>query len=166
MRSMLVLAGLLMAGAASAQTVGVVDTAKVLAEVAEIKKAQDALSAKFKPKEQELEALQKELQSLQQQLQQGQGKLTGAAEADLTLKGQMKERQFNRLRDDVQAQVEEERQGVLLKAQDHLVAAIAEVAKAKNLDVVVPKNQTLFVKDAVDISKEVIAAYDKANPAK
>lgn len=158
--------GLLMATSAFAQSVGVVDSAKVLTDVAEIKKAQEALSAKYKPKEAELEALQKEIVGIQQQLQQGQGKLTPAAESDLTVRGQMKQRQFERLRDDVQQQVEEERQSVLGKAQDHLRAAISEVAKAKNLDVVVDRASTLFAKDAVDITKEVVAAYDKANPVK
>jgi outer membrane protein len=152
--------------AAWAQTVGVVDNSKVLADVAEIKKAQEGMNVKFKPKQTELETLQKEIETIQQQLQRDAGKLTASAEGDLTLRGQMKQRQFERLRDDLQAMVTEEREGILTKAQDHLRTAIAEVAKTKNLDVVLEKNATLFMKETVDITKDVVAAYDKAFPVK
>jgi len=96
-----------MAGAGWAQSkVAVISLQRAVIESEEIQKASAAMEAKYKPRQQELEKAQKDLQGIQQQLQAGQGKLTSQAEADLTSQGQRKQRDSQRMSEDVQADVE------------------------------------------------------------
>src|SRR6476660_8651879 len=72
--------------------VAIVNTQKAILDTADIKKAQDAMEAKFKPRQDEINKLQRELQDIQDQLQKMQGKLQPEAERDLTTKGQRTQR--------------------------------------------------------------------------
>src|SRR5713226_5726440 len=103
-----------MAAAAAADTkVAVINLQRAVLESDEIQKASKAMEDKFKPRQQEMERLQREMQAIQQQLQAGAGKLTQQAEADLTAQGQRKQREVQRLNEDLQADVERERNEIL-----------------------------------------------------
>ena len=103
-----------MAGAGWAQSkVAVISLQRAVIESEEIQKASAAMEAKYKPRQQELEKAQKDLQGIQQQLQAGQGKLTSQAEADLTSQGQRRQRDIQRMSEDLQADVDRERNEVL-----------------------------------------------------
>ena len=82
--------------------VAVINLQRAVLESDEIQKASAAMEAKFKPRQQEMERLQREMQGIQQQLQAGSGKLTQQAEADLTAQGQRKQRDVQRLNEDLQ----------------------------------------------------------------
>src|SRR5689334_10261725 len=87
-----------------AQTkVAVVNLQRAVFESAEIKKADAEMSARFKPRQEEVDRLNKEIAALAQQLQSGQGKLTPQQESDLTGQGQRKQRELQRKQDDLQA---------------------------------------------------------------
>src|SRR5215467_8065743 len=87
--------------AAAQSKVAVVNLQKAVFESAEIKKADTEMQAKFKPRQDEIDALNNEIANLAKQLQNGAGKLTPQAEADLTAQGQSKQRQFQRKNDDL-----------------------------------------------------------------
>jgi len=92
------LAFFVLAGAGLAQTkVAVISLQRAVLESDEIQKANAAMVEKFKPRQQEMDKLQKDLQGIQQQLQSGAGKLTPAAESDLTAQGQKKQRDLQRM---------------------------------------------------------------------
>src|SRR5215472_19008870 len=98
-----------LAAAATAQTkVAVINLQRAVLESDEIQKASAAMEAKYKPRQQDIEKIQRDLQGIQQQLQSGAGKLTPAAEADLTAQGQKKQRDLQRLNEDLQADVNAE----------------------------------------------------------
>jgi TolA-binding protein len=87
---------------ASAQIkVAIINSQASVIETAEIKKAQAELEAKYKPRQAQMEKLQKELADLQNQLQSGQGKLTPQAEQNLQITGQRKQRELQRLTEDL-----------------------------------------------------------------
>jgi outer membrane protein len=76
----------LTAGLASAQNkFAVINLQRAVLESAEIKKASNELEAKYKPRQADLERIQKELAGIQNQLQTMAGKLTQQAEAELTI---------------------------------------------------------------------------------
>ena len=75
-------------GAFAQSKVAIINSQAAVIETAEIKKAQGELEAKYRPRQVQVEKLQKEIADLQQQLQAGQGKLTPQAEQDLQLRGQ------------------------------------------------------------------------------
>ena len=67
-------------GTASAQMkIAVINTQKALLETEEIKKAQLAMEAKFKPRQDQMVKLQKELEDIQTQLQQRKTQRIGHA---------------------------------------------------------------------------------------
>jgi len=155
-----------MAAAAAAQTkVAVINLQRAVLESDEIQKASAAMEAKFKPRQQEIEKLQRDLQGIQQQLQAGAGKLTQQAEADLTAQGQRKQRDMQRMSDDLQADVTADRNEVLGKSSQKMSEVVKKLAEEKGYDMVVDVTNTVYFKPAVDITAEALAAYNKAYPA-
>jgi outer membrane protein len=161
------LGAMVAAGAASAQTkVAIVNLQRAVLESDEIKKASAELEAKYKPRQQAAQKIEQELQGIQQQLQAGQGKLTDQAAADLNATGQRRQRELQRLSDDLQADVERDRNDILQKSSVKMQAVIKKLAEEKGLDVVVDTQVTIYFKPALELTTEAIAAYNKANPAK
>jgi outer membrane protein len=152
-------------GIGSAQTkVAVVNSQKALLDTAEIKKAQVDLEAKFKPRQDQMGRLTKELQDIQTQLQSG--KLNQTGEQELTIQGQRKQRELQRLQDDLQADVDRERTDILQRSGLRMQEVVKKLAEEKGLDVVVDTSNTIFYKPSLDITAEAVAAYDKAYPVK
>lgn len=146
--------------------VAIVSLQRAVLGCAEIKKASAAMEAKYKPRQQEMERLQRELEGIQQQLQTNAGKLTGAAQADLQAQGQRKQRDWQRMNDDLQADVQAERNDILGASGRKMKEIVQKLAEEKGFDVIVDEQSTLFFKPALDLTTDAIAAYDKAYPAK
>ncbi len=154
-----------LAATASAQVkVAIVNAQKALADSDELKKASAAVEGKYKPRQDELNKLQADLQSIEQQL--NSGKLNQQAAADLQIQGQRKQRDAQRLSDDLQADFEKDRQEILGKASQKLQGVIAKMAEEKGIDLIVDASQALYFKPALDLTNDAIAAYNKAYPAK
>ena len=148
---------------ASAQVkVGIVNIQRAIIETAEIKKAQIALEAKYKPRQVDLEKIQKELADLQTQLQSG--KLNPQAEQELTARGQRRQREAQRMSEDLQGDVERERNDILQKAGQRMSDVIKKIAEEKGLDMVVDVSTTLYFKPVLDVTPEAIAGFNKAYP--
>ncbi len=152
---------------ASAQSkVAIINLQRAVLESAEIKKASAEMEAKFKPRTTQLEQLQKELASISQNLQTNSGKLTPQAEADLQSQGQRKQREAQRIQDDLQADVDRERNEILSRSTQKMSEVVKKIAEEKGLDLVVDVSSTVYFKPALEITNDAIAAYDKAYPAK
>jgi outer membrane protein len=150
---------------ASAQMkIAVINTQKALADTDELKKASAAVEAKYKPRQDEMTKLQADLQSIEQQL--NSGKLNQQAAADLQAQGTRKQRDAQRLSDDLQADFDRDRQEILGKASQKMQAVITKLAEEKGMDIIMDSSQTLFFKPTLDLTAEATAAYNKANPAK
>jgi len=146
--------------------VGVVSLQKAILDTAEIKKAQNDMAAKYKKRQDDLDKAQRELSDIQTQLQTAQGKLSAAGEADLTARGERKQREVKRLTEDLQADVDRDRQDILGRAQQRMLEIVKKVADEKGLDLVVESSATLTFKPALDLTADAVAAYDKAYPPK
>lgn len=152
--------------AAAQAKIGVINLQQAVFESAEIKKADAQMQATFKPRQERIVALQNEIEALSKQLQAGQGKLSPAAEADLTAQGQRKQRDLQRLQDDLQADATAYRNDILSKSSAKMSEIVKKIAEEKGLDLVVDTSTALYFKPAMDITKDATAAYDKAYPAK
>ncbi|HUO28017.1 MAG TPA: OmpH family outer membrane protein [Bryobacteraceae bacterium] len=146
--------------------VGVVSLQRAVLDTAEIKQKSAEMEAKYKPRQQQMEALQRDIDSIKQQLQTNAGKLTESALADLNSQGQYKQRQLQRMNDDLQSDVTAERNDILGSCSRKMQEVVRKLADAKGLDVVVDVQSTVFFKPALDLTAEAVAAYDKAYPAK
>ncbi|MGH9629708.1 MAG: OmpH family outer membrane protein [Bryobacteraceae bacterium] len=159
--SMLLLASLCAANAQT--TVGIINIQNALIETAEIKKAQAEMEAKFKPRQQEMEALRKELAGIQEEIQSG--KLTPQAAQELQITGQRKQRDLQRMGEDLQQEVERARNDILQQASARMQEVVRKLSEQKGLDVVLDVSNTVYFKPALDITKEAVVAYDAAHPA-
>ncbi len=146
--------------------VAVVSLQRAVLDTAEIKKASADMETKYRPRQQEMDKLQKELQGIQQQLQTNAGKLTAIAQSDLNAQAQFKQRQLQRMNEDLQSDVNAERNDVLAESGKKMQEIVRKLAEDKGLDIVVDIQSTVFFKPAMDLTAEAVAAYDKAYPAK
>ena len=159
--------GLITMGAASAQNkIAVINLQRAVLETAHNKKASAELQAKFKPRQDALAKIQQDLNDIQTQLQGSQGKLSAAGEAELTARGTRKQKEAERINEDLQADVERERNAILEQAQSRLDAVLKKIAEEQNIDVVIDTTNRVFHKPALEITDAVIVAFDKAYPLK
>jgi outer membrane protein len=158
--------GFSQATAPAGTKVGVVSLQQAVLGCAEIKKANAEMQEKYRPRQQAMEKVQKDLDGIRQQLEANAGKLTPAAQADLTAQGQRKQRDLQRMNDDLQSDVTAERNEILGDSSRKMQEVVRKLAADKGLDVVVDAQSTVFFKPALDLTAEAIAAYDKAYPAK
>jgi outer membrane protein len=161
---LLVIAGLALAQTPSPAKVAIINAQKAVADTEEIKKAQAALEAKYRPRQQAIENLQRELQTIQQQA--AAPNLAPAREADLQATFTQKQKQLQRLGEDLQADVNAERQDVLGKAGRQMTEVVKKIAEERGLDVVIDVTNTLYYKPTLEITAAATAAYDKAYPLK
>jgi outer membrane protein len=170
-RSLALRAGLLclaimpFANLASAQfKVAVVNTQQAMLDSDELKKTSTELEKKYKPRQDELQKLQNDLTSIQQQI--SSGKLNQQAVAELNAQGQRKQRDAQRISDDLQADVDHDRQDILGKTAQKFSAVVKKLAEEQGFDLVVDVSQIVYFKPAFDITSQALAAYNKAYPAK
>ncbi len=154
-------------GVALAQgKIGIINLQRTVLDTAEWKKAQGELQAKFKPRTDALQKAQQELSDIQTQLQASPGQLSPQGEAELQARGTRKQREAERLNEDLQADAERERNVVIERVQSRLDAILKKIADEQSLDVIIDTTNRVWHKPALEITDAVIAAYDKAYPAK
>src|SRR5277367_189449 len=106
--------------------VGIVNLQKAIIETAEIKKAQAEMEVKFKPRQEAAAKLQKDLELLQAQLQSGKLSQEGAQEVQAD--GQRKQRELQRVQDDLQADVDHDRQEILQRVGQRMTDVVKKIA--------------------------------------
>jgi outer membrane protein len=144
--------------------VAVINSQKAILETDEIKKAQLDLTAKYKPRQDQLEKLQKDLTDIQNQLQGG--KLNQLGEQELTAQGQRKQRELTRLQQDLQEDADKDRNEILQRAGTRMQEVVKKLADEKGLDLVVDTANTLFFKTSLDLTADAVTGYNKAYPVK
>jgi outer membrane protein len=151
-------------GVAEAQVkIAVINTQKALLETDEIKKAQQDMEARFKPRQEQMVKIQKELEDIQAQL--NSGKLNELGSQEMQAEGQRKQRELQRMQQDLQEDVERERTEILQRAGTRMQEVVKKLADEKGLDIVVDSGNTLFYKSSFEITGEATTAYNKAYPA-
>jgi len=153
-----------------AQTkIGTIDFRTALQNTAEFKKAVQSLEAEFKPRRDELQQLSQELAEIQKKLQTAQPQEA----AQLQQEGQIKQRQAQRINEDLQADVQYEQEDILRNSAQRMRGVIAKLAEEKGLDVVFSaaalvdpfEGRLLYLNSALDLTSAATAAYDEAHPA-
>lgn len=140
--------------------IGVVDFQQALMDTAEVKKEAARVESKFQPRQTEIAGLTKELQEIQQKLQAASGEQAATLQAD----GTRKQRNLQRLSEDLQADFEYERNTILQAASQKMRDALKTVAEAKGLDLITEASSAYYFKPALDVTPDATAAYDKAHP--
>jgi outer membrane protein len=151
-------------GVAAAQTkVGIVNSQKAMVDTVELKKAQADMEAKYKPRIDKMTTIQKDLAALQAQVQGG--KLTPQQQQEVQAQGTRKERDLQRIQQDVQEEQDRDRNDILGRILGRMREVVNKLAAEKGLDVVIDAANTFYYKPALDLTAEATVAYDKAYPA-
>ena len=145
--------------------VGTLDMQKALLETAEMKKEQAAMELRYKKPQADITKLQTEIADLQKQLQTLGDKLKPDVQQDMVASGTKKQRDLTRLTEDLQADVERDRNDILARGRTRIEAVVNKVAEEKGLDMVIDAGSLFYSKPTFDITKDVTVAYDKAHPA-
>jgi len=152
---------------ASAQLkVGVVNLQKALQDTAEIKQAEADLKARFGPRQEEIASMEKEIAKMTAEAEANQSKYNEQTMAELVARLQNRQRQYQRNSQQLQEEVNRDRQDILARIGQRFQEVVKKVSEEKGLDFVFDQNNLLFAKPGMDISAEVTAAYDKAYPPK
>jgi outer membrane protein len=146
--------------------VAVVNMQQAVLGSAEINKANEDMQATFKPRQDKITQLQNEGQAEVDQLQKNESKMTQQQVSDMQYDIQKKQRELKNLQDDLQTDVDAYRNDILQKSSVKMSEVVKKLAEEKGIDVVVEAQTAIYFKPALDITKDAIAAYDKAYPAK
>lgn len=161
----------LFAAVAVAQTptkVGVIQIQSALTGTKDGQKAVADLESRMAPKQKEMERKRSEIQELQDKLNKGGNAMAQAAKDDLARNIDAKTKSYNRDMEDARAELDQEQRKLLEDLSGKMQVVIDKYALANGyavlLDVSNQNTNVLYVASGVDITKEIIDAYDKMNP--
>jgi len=132
--------------------------------------AADEFRTKFaEPEEKKLQAKQAEITDLDDKLQRGANTLSQTAQDDLKKSLDRKNTEYKRAVEDYQFDHDEEQRKLLDDLSAKMQAVIARYAQqnacAIFLDVTNPNSGIMWIADQVDVTRQIVDAYDKAQPS-
>lgn len=150
--------------------IGVVNIQQAIGECAEGKKEIDALQQKFNPKQAELKNMSDEVESLKKQYQAQADKLSDDEKSSRAKAIDTKQKSLQRNYEDAQAEFQQAEQEVINRIGSKMVTVLEKYANANGyavvLDVSNPQTSpVLWATQASVITKDLVDAYDKENPA-
>ncbi len=154
---------------AYAQTkIAIINIQDAITRTQEGQKLIKELQDRYEPKSKELEGLTGEVNELRNQLNKGQNTMSDDARRDLIRRIQQKERDQQRAVEDARGQFNQEQQLIFNEIGGKIMAVIDKQAKDKGysivLDISSPQSPVLYAVNEVNITNDVITAYD-AEPA-
>jgi outer membrane protein len=170
-----ILAAMALALAASAQTapdgstrVAVIQVQSALLSTKEGKKAAAEFQARIEPRSKALERKAAEIRDLQDRLQRGGNNMAESAKQELTRSIDAKTTAYNRDMEDARAEADEAQRAVLQDLTAKMTQVIDVYAKAHGYAIVIdvsnPNTPVLYASNTIEITNDIVEAYDKAPP--
>jgi outer membrane protein len=153
----------------SATKVGVVNMMYVINASNAGQKEGLELQKRFEPKTAEKAAREKELQDLQKKIESGGNVMSDDARAQLEKDFQTKETSYKRFMEDLQADVNQQKQEVTAKLYDQVFKTVDKYAKANGYSLILDSSSQgnmagtpmlLWGDGSVDITKQVLEAFN------
>lgn len=150
--------------------IGVVNIQQAIQECAEGKKEIDVLQTRFAPKQVELKQQSDDVENLKKQYQAQAEKLSDEEKGRQAKAIDTKQKALQRNYEDAQAEFQQAEQDVINRIGSKMVSVLEKYANANGFAVVldVSNPQTspvLWATQGTVITKELVDAYDKENPA-
>jgi len=153
---------------AQTQKIAVLNMQDAMVSTKDGQKAVADLRAKYSPKDQEMQKRQQELTAKQDQYRKGQNTMSAEAKAALEREIDSMQRSLQRDMDDVKQDMDGDQQRMVNDLGSKMMQVINKYASdnqfAMVFDVSGQPNNILFASTAVDITREIIALYDKSAP--
>jgi outer membrane protein len=160
----------LLAPMAKAQTppkVAVFDIQAAIAQTKDGQKAGTDMKTKFTPKQNELQKKQQDIEAMQEQLRKGQNTLSEDNRQKLMRDIDQKSNSLKRDGDDFNQDVQQEQQRVLGEIYPKIISVLNKYAADNGyvmvVDVGAQQTPVLFASPAIDITRDIIALYDKTS---
>jgi outer membrane protein len=149
--------------------IGIVNIQDAIVGTNEGKKDFDALQAKFTPKQTELKTLNDEVENLKKQFQAQSDKLSDEERASRAKTIEAKQKVLQRNYDDAQSEFQQAEQEVVNRIGSKMLTVLEKYANANGyaviLDVSNPQTPVLWANQGTIITKELVDAYNAANPS-
>ncbi len=155
--------------APTATKIGIVSIQQAIVDTNEGKKEFDALETKFNPKKAELEGQNAEVENLKKQYDAQKDKLSPEAGAAQVKNIEAKQKALQRNYEDAQSEFQQAQQEVVNRIGTKLLTVLEKYSKDNGysvvLDVSNPQTPMLWFDERSNITKQVVDAYNVANPA-
>ena len=130
--------------------------------------AEDFRTKFSEPEEKKLQAKQQEMTELNDKLQRGANTMSQTAQDDMKKTLDRKNTEYKRAVEDYQFDRDEMQRKLLDDLSGKMQAVIARFAQenacALFLDVTNPNSGIMWIADQVDVTRQIVDAYDKAQP--
>jgi outer membrane protein len=132
--------------------------------------AGDEFRAKFaEPEEKKLQAKQAEIGDLSDKLQRGANTLSQTAQDDMKRSIDRKNTEYKRAVEDYKFDSDEMQRKLLDDLSSKMQSVIARYAQENGcavfLDVTNPNSGIMWISDTADVTRQIVAAYDTAQPS-
>lgn len=156
--------------AASPSKICVINLQSAMVSTKEGQAAAETFRTKFsEPKEKELQAKQAEINELTEKLQRGANTMSQTAQDDMKRTIDRKSTDYKRGVEDYQFDREEEQRKLLDDLSSKMQSVIARYAQENGcavfLDVTNPNSGIMWISDTADVTRQIVEAYDKAQPS-
>ncbi len=155
------------ANAPAGVKVGIINIQRAIVESTEGKKAAEDLTKRFTPKKNDLQKKQDEVARLQKQLEDGKNTLSDEARANLLRELERKTKEFNRDNDDANSDFQQAEAQLINTIGQKVLKVIDEYARKHAYDVILdvspPQSNVLWATNRIDITDEIITAYNAAS---
>ena len=150
--------------------VAVLNIQAAIAGTQDGQKASADLQARYEPKRKEMEKKQSEIAALRDQLSRGSNTMSEDAKNTLTRDIDARTKALNRDSEDASADFQQDQNKVLNELGGRIMAVIDKYARDNGytvvLDVGSQQTPVIWASDAIDITNDIVALYDKNSPAK
>ena len=147
---------------------GVVDGNRVLTESEEGKAYQAELRRKFGPRQKKIQELAAEMDKLQSEYRQRQTALSGAERQQRALEIQRKQKEAERLNEDLNYDLNAAREEGLGRLRGRLQEVVNRYGKEKQYTAIFDAASagTMYAGPGVDLTNEILAVYNQQFPVK
>lgn len=153
--------------AGPATKVGIIHIQRAVVQTKDGQKAAADLDARFAPKRKEVESKQNELQQLQAQYNAGANTMSDEAKLKLQREIDQRRKQLQRDVDDAQAELDQAQNRIWQEVGQKVMAVVDRYASEHGfsliLDVSSPQTPVLYASNAINITEEIVALYDKTH---
>ena len=147
--------------ASVAQNIGFVTMNKILEDSPQAEDAMNELQREFSPRDSQLIAEREELQELRDRLEREGHLMTAGERADLEREFTARSREFRRAQESFTEDLNVRRNEELAKLQRLINDAIIELAREREIDLILTERNVLYSSDRIDITDDIIAAMQR-----